>query len=217
MKEVRVAADTTVTLHDVPAPRITHPSQILIKVVVAGCNPKDWKMPAGIIKTISDCPNSGDDVAGIVAAVGSSVYDFHPGDRVAALHELGAPYGAYAEYALVYDWTAFHIGDVSFDRAATIPMSCFMASIGLFGMLRVAPTPWAPYPKGKKMPLVIYGAASAVGAYAIKLAILMNIHPLICVAGNGIPFVQSLIGLDDVVVDYRQGHDAVVQGMKNAL
>ena len=40
MKEAHVHSDTTVTIHDVPIPKITHPSQILVKVVVSGTNPK---------------------------------------------------------------------------------------------------------------------------------------------------------------------------------
>jgi NADPH:quinone reductase len=47
MIEAQVSADTTVTLHRVPIPQISEPADVLIKVVVAGCNPKDWKMPAG--------------------------------------------------------------------------------------------------------------------------------------------------------------------------
>ena len=47
MKEAHVHADTTVTIHDVPIPQITHPSQILIKVVVSGTNPKVSK-PASL-------------------------------------------------------------------------------------------------------------------------------------------------------------------------
>jgi len=65
MKEAHIDADTNVTLHDVPVPELTDPHHILMKVVVAGCNPKDWKMPAGMLVTIGSCPNSGDDVAGV--------------------------------------------------------------------------------------------------------------------------------------------------------
>ena len=65
MKEAHIDADTNVTLHDVPIPELMDPHQVLIKVVVAGCNPKDWKMPAGMLVTIGSCPNSGDDVAGV--------------------------------------------------------------------------------------------------------------------------------------------------------
>ena len=46
---------------------------------------------------------------------------------------------------------------------------------------------------------------------------LMNIHPLIYVAGHGIPFVQALLGEDDVIVDYRKGHEATVQEIRDAL
>ena len=99
-------------------------------------------MPAGILKTIGDCPNSGDDVAGIVSAIGPNVTEFHIGDRVAALHELGTPAGSYAEYALVWDWTTFHIAnDITFEEAATVPMAALMASIGIFGMLEVVTAP----------------------------------------------------------------------------
>ncbi|KAG9943100.1 GroES-like protein, partial [Aureobasidium melanogenum] len=161
MKEAHIDADTNVTLHDVPIPELNDPHQILIKVIVAGCNPKDWKMPAGMLVTIGLCDNSGDDVAGIVYAVGSAVREFRPGDRVAALHQLGAPHGTYAEMALVWDHTTFHIGDRSFEEAAAMPMAYYMASIGLFGMLRL-PMMWQrPHGEEKAMPLVIYGASGA--------------------------------------------------------
>ena len=175
-------------------------------------------MPASMLKTISHCPNSGDDVAGYVHAIGDNVTDFHIGDRVAALHELGAPGGSYAEYALAWDWTTFHLAQhVSFEEAATMPMAALMASIGLFGMLEVAAGPWAPVQAGSEKPLVIYGAASAVGAFAVKLAKLINVHPLICVAGNGIPFVETLLGEGDIIIDYRKGNEFVVEEMRKAL
>ena len=82
--------------------------------------------------TISSCPNSGDDIAGTVVSVGTAVYDFKPGDRVAALHELGSPHGSYAEFAIAYSWTAFHLDkDMGFEEACTVPMATFMAAIGL--------------------------------------------------------------------------------------
>lgn len=44
--------------------------------------------------------NTGDDIAGVVHAVGENVYEFKPGDRVAAFHEMFTPGGSYAEYAI---------------------------------------------------------------------------------------------------------------------
>lgn len=74
--EAHAKANTSVTLHEVPIPKITHLGQILIKVNSASCNPKDWKMATGNLMTIRACPNSGDDMAGTVVEVGSSVVDF---------------------------------------------------------------------------------------------------------------------------------------------
>jgi NADPH2:quinone reductase len=53
--------------------------------------------------------NEGDDIAGIVAAVGDNVTEFKPGDRVAAFHQMLEPHGSYAEYAISWQHTTFHI------------------------------------------------------------------------------------------------------------
>ena len=69
--------------------------------------------------------------------------------------------------------------------------------------------PWNP--TSEALPLVVYGGASAVGAYALKFAKLSNIHPLIVVAGRGAPYVETLIDRSkgDTIIDYRDGDDAV--------
>jgi NADPH2:quinone reductase len=66
---------------------------------------------------------------------------------------------------------------------------------------------------------VVYGAASAVGAFAVKLAVLSNIHPIICVAGRGMPYVETLIdrARGDTIVDYRQDNADVVKELQRAL
>lgn len=210
MLEAHVGLDTSVTLHSVAIPSITEPNDILIRVVCAACNPKDWKMPAGLLKTIADCPNSGDDLAGIVQEVGSAVTSFSPGDRVAALHELGAPFGAYAEFAIVKDFVCFHLPGnelITWEQAATVPMAALMACIALFGTLRLSAGPWEPVTR--KTPLLVYGAATGIGSMAVKLAQIVNVHPVICVAGRGGKFVDGLIDKSkgDMVLDYRKGDD----------
>lgn len=98
-------------------------------------------------------------------------------------------------------------------EAATIPLAAMTAALGLYQVLRL-PLPWAP--ADKPTPLVVYGGASAVGAFAIKFAQLSNIHPIIAVAGKGAPFVETLISREkgDTIIDYRKGDDAVYAGIK---
>ena len=214
-----MAKDSTVTIHDVPIPALKASTEILVKVIASGVNPKDWKMQSGILTTISDCPNSGDDVAGIVEATGCDVKDFHKGDRVAGLHELGTRGGSFAEYAILNEWTTFHIPEhISFEQACTVPMASLMAAIGFFGLLKITAGPWASS-ADRKTPLVIYGASSAMGTTIIQYAKMVDVHPLICVVGNGIELAEKLLKPEkgDVVVDYRKGDDAVVQGIRSAL
>ena len=100
------------------------PDQILTKVIVSGSNPKDWKVPewatdtpdeaAKLIKkqrpeSTNKSVNQGDDIAGIVHAVGENVTEFKPGDRIAAFHQMMSPGGSYAEYGLSWEHCTFHI------------------------------------------------------------------------------------------------------------
>ncbi|RDW87924.1 hypothetical protein BP5796_03618 [Coleophoma crateriformis] len=212
MKEVIVhpSLATDIVSVDIPTPSA---SQVLIKVIVSGTNPKDWKYP----EWLSRAMNSGDDIAGIVEAVGSGVTAFKKGDRVAAFHQMNTPHGSFAEYAIAWDWTTFHLPEnTSFEEAATIPLVAMTAAIGLFYHLRL-PAPFRP--ATEPTPIVIYGGSSSVGAFAIKLARAANIHPIITTAGAGSAFVESLLdpSKGDVFIDYRKGKEATVAAIKDAL
>ena len=58
---------------------------------------------------IGEPHNSGDDIAGIIEAVGENVTEFKKGDRVAAFHEMLAPHGSFAEYAIAWAYNTFHL------------------------------------------------------------------------------------------------------------
>jgi NADPH:quinone reductase len=65
--------------------------------------------------------NSGDDVAGVVEAVGEKVVGFHKGDRVAGFHQMMAKHGSFAEFALVPSHTTFHLpAHVSFEEVGVL-------------------------------------------------------------------------------------------------
>ncbi|KAK3346578.1 alcohol dehydrogenase-like protein [Lasiosphaeria hispida] len=234
MKEAIVSKGTKVEIVDSPIPE-PNDDQVLIKVVVSGSNPKDWKLAE--MRPVS--MNQGDDIAGIVEKVGANVYEFKPGDRVAAFHQMFTPHGSYAEYAIAWAHTTFPIPpETSFEDAATLPLAAMTAAVGLYQVLNL-PQPWDPIPGAgpppaayppppvapvlpeahHDIPLVIYGASSAVGFFTLQLARRSHIHPIICVAGRAIAHVEPLLdrARGDAVVDYRAGDDSVVAGIEAAL
>ncbi|EON67367.1 hypothetical protein W97_06620 [Coniosporium apollinis CBS 100218] len=214
MKEAIIHPGPKVEIVDSPIPE-PGPDQVVTKVVVSGSNPKDWYVPQWMKIAV----NQGDDIAGIIHTVGSNVTEFKPGDRVAAFHEMTKPGGSYAEYALSWQHTTFHIPKTtSFEEAAAIPLAAMTAAVGLYLRLGL-PEPWHAREEPHKIPLVIYGGSSAVGSYAIQFARKSNIHPIIAVAGGGAAHVEKLIDRSkgDTIVDYRNGADAVVEGIKKAL
>ncbi|KAF7118664.1 hypothetical protein CNMCM5793_008202 [Aspergillus hiratsukae] len=209
-----------VRVHRAPIPK-PGPGQVLIEVVVAsGTNPKDWIFPA--FSSRFEGTNTGDDIAGYIHEVGDGVVGFKVGDRVAAFHDYNAPHGSYAEYAIGEACATFHIPETtSFEQAATIPLAAMAASLALFSRLGL-PEPWFKEKNwaGKKPGggVLVYGAASAVGTFAIKLLQKADIHPIICVAGRGKDFVRSHLSEEkgDVVIDYREGESAVVAAIQKA-
>ncbi|KAK3689455.1 chaperonin 10-like protein [Podospora appendiculata] len=213
MKEALVAPGVVVRIVDSPIPE-PNDDQVLIKVIVSGSNPKDWKVP----EMVKQERNEGDDIAGVVEKVGANVFEFKPGDRVAAFHQMITPHGSYAEYAIAWAHTTFHLpAKTTFEEAATIPLAGMTATLGLYRSLAL-PSPWDPQPSTTH-PLLIYGASSAVGYFALQLALHSNIHPLILVAGNAKDYLEPLIDRSkgDTILDYREGADALLANIRAAL
>jgi len=120
MKEAIVSPDLSIKIIDSPIPK-PGPGQVLIKVICAGFNPKDWKYPFFTQKP----GNTGDDIAGEVAEVGEDVFEFKPGDKVAAFHEMTTSGGAFAEYAIAPASTTFHLPKkTSFEEVCAQMTAC---------------------------------------------------------------------------------------------
>ncbi|KAF5662739.1 fusarubin cluster-oxidoreductase [Fusarium heterosporum] len=216
MKEAIVSRGPKVEIIDCPVPR-AGPGQVVTKIKFAGSNPKDWKRPEYWGQ--KGTGNQGDDHSGIVHEVGEGVSEFRPGDRVAAMHEGKQPGGSYAEYGVSWAYTTFHLPEkTSFQEGAAIPFTALTAVCALYARLRL-PEPWLPVKDSQRIPLVIWGASSAVGSYAVQLARRSNIHPLICVAGRAQNYVETLIDRSkgDTVIDFRNGRDAVTRDIRNSL
>lgn len=102
---------------------------------------------------------------------------------------MDTPRGTYAEYTVCPSHTVFHIPpSMSYEESATIPLAMYTAAVGLYRNLKL-PMPFEradEKSKAETMPLVINGAGSSVGAFALKVAKLNpSISPIIVTAGAG--------------------------------
>lgn len=132
--------------------------ELLIKVAATGVNRPDIAQRAGLYPPppgASDLP--GLEAAGTVAALGSGVTGWSPGDAVCAL----TPGGSYAEYCTVPAPQCLPL-PAGFDmlRAAALPENYFTVWHNLFerGRLEAGET------------VLVHGGASGIGTTAIQLA-----------------------------------------------
>src|SRR5262245_62627576 len=139
----------------VPVPK---PNEILIKVAAAGVNRPDVLQRSGnypVPPDASDLP--GLEVAGEIAAAGSSVKSFKPGDKVCALVHGGG----YAEYCVTPEATALPVPKGwTLIEAASLPETFFTVWGNVYDRARLAP--------GES--LLVQGGSSGIGVTAIQMA-----------------------------------------------
>ncbi|RCW17827.1 oxidoreductase [Streptococcus gallolyticus] len=148
-------------LTDVAKPQIK-PNQVLVKVTAAGVNPLDNMISRGEVKMIVPYKlpqTAGNELVGLVEAVGSSVTNFAIGDRVFGRLPLDS-IGAFAEYVAA-EATALakvpaYLTDV---EAAAVPLTALtiMQALNLMGA-----------EAGKT--IFISGGTGGVGGMAIPIA-----------------------------------------------
>jgi NADPH:quinone reductase-like Zn-dependent oxidoreductase len=179
-------------LMDVPAPT-PRPRDILVKVRAAGLNPVDFKFRQGKLRAIlrPKLPLVlGNELAGEVIAVGSSVKRFRVSDCVFARVAKDRA-GAFAEQACVDEDDAAHMSrNLDFTAAAAVPLAGLTALQALRDELRVKP--------GQKV--FISGGAGGVGTFAIQIAKWLGAHVTTTASKRGEALVRSL-GCDEVI-DY---------------
>jgi NADPH:quinone reductase-like Zn-dependent oxidoreductase len=167
------------------------PGQLLVAVRAAGVNPADWKFRAGFLRDFIplELPAVfGQEVAGVVEAVGPEVDGFEAGDEVFG-PVMG---GGYAEYALV---PAAGVGrkpqKVSFTDAAALPVAATTAFDGL-----------AQLGLAEGQTLLITGVGGGVGVAAAQIARSRGIR----VVGTASPAKREFVeGLGAVHVPYGDG------------
>lgn len=179
-------------LRDVPAP-VARVGELLVRVHAAGLNPVDFKTRQGMLKVVQRYALPvvmGNELAGVVEAVGAGVSGFAVGDRVFARVPKGSM-GALAEFAaLSADVVAKMPKGLDFTTAAGVPLAGLTALQALRDELRLGP--------GSRV--FITGGAGGVGTFAIQLAKWLGAEVTTTASQRGRELVERLGA--DVVVDY---------------
>jgi NADPH:quinone reductase-like Zn-dependent oxidoreductase len=119
----------------------------------------------------------GCDAGGIVVKVGSSAKSilgepFKVGDRVSGCTRLGwYGYAPYAEYFLMDAALVLPVvPGMSLDKACTLGVATYTASLGLFKELNLPVPKPGENPAAKDEWLLVFGGASSVGKAAVQIA-----------------------------------------------
>lgn len=178
-----------VTDRPVPQPG---PSQVQIRVTVAGANPHDQKArDTGLFIAESLPAILTNDVVGKILALGRDVTRFSIGDRVVgqASFAPGSTQSGLQEYAVL---DADHIAKIpdefTDDDAATLPINILASLVALFdASVFGIPAPWTSAASSfdyKGVTLLIIGGGSNCGRYAVQLAALAGIGHIVVVGGD---------------------------------
>jgi NADPH:quinone reductase-like Zn-dependent oxidoreductase len=181
-------------LHDVEKP-IPGNNEVLVRVHAVSVNPFEWhhirgkpyfaRLTIGFFKPKHKI--LGNDVAGVVEALGKGVNNFQPGDKVFG----GDGYGGLAEYVLIPEDKLVQIPDkLSFSEAASMPIAAITALQGLRDYCKILP----------KSKVLINGASGGVGTFAVQIAKVFGAEVTGVCSTRNLKMVSS-IGADHVI-DY---------------
>jgi NADPH:quinone reductase-like Zn-dependent oxidoreductase len=191
----RYGAADVLERRDIDRPEIAD-SEVLVRVHAASIHVGDvivmtgspylMRMATGLRKPKNRVP--GTDIAGTVAAVGTDVTQFRPGDEV-----FGWCSGAFAEYASASeDHFAPKPANLTFEQAAAVGVSATTALQLLRDEGHVQP--------GQKV--LINGASGGVGTFAVQIARAFGAEVTGVCSTKNVELIRS-IGADHVI-DYTK-------------
>lgn len=183
-------------LQTLPVPTLG-PDEVLIRLFWAGVGEWDRVEREGGYAEMLGVPPAfpyilGSEGAGTVAAVGTHVERFTPGEQVYAVGFLNAKGGFYAEYAVVpAELVAPVPSQLTMQQAAVLGGVGITALRGLDDTLKVQP--------GESV--LVFGASGGIGHVAVQLARRLGARVLAVASGD-----------DGVALARQLGADAVVNG-----
>ena len=176
--------------------------EIVVRNRAVAVNPVDW-----IIQTAGKFTFSwiaypfvlGADLAGDVVEVGSAVTRFRPGDRVLA-HAVGtdpkrnsAAEGAFQAYTVVLERMTSPIpDDLTYERAAVLPLGLSTAACGLFQKDHLALDLPSARPSRAGQTVLVWGGSTSVGSNAIQLAAAAGYEVVTTCSPRNFAYVEKL-------------------------
>lgn len=150
-------------------------NEVLIKIHASSVTAADWRMRKPepfLVRMVNGLMKPekfnilGIELAGVVEEIGNEVTLFHPGDEI--FGTTGFTFGAYAEYVCVPEKRpegeegsiTYKPPNLSFGEAAVVPVGLDTALFFLRNQGNIQ----------RNQKILIYGASSSVGSYAVQLA-----------------------------------------------
>ncbi|MEE4665153.1 NADP-dependent oxidoreductase [Pseudomonas alliivorans] len=179
-------------------------TDVLIQIHAAGVNMLDVKIRNGEFKPILPYRLPlvlGNDVAGVVVAVGPDVKGFKPGDEVYARPEQERM-GSFAELICLHEESvALKPAHLTMVQAASVPLVALTAWQVLVETAKVK--------KGQRV--LIHAGSGGVGTIAIQLAKHLGAFVATTTSTHNVEWVKALGA--DVVIDYKTQHfESLLQG-----
>jgi NADPH:quinone reductase-like Zn-dependent oxidoreductase len=187
---------------DVPDPHVGD-DDVLVRIHAASVNPLDLKTRDGDFKAILPYRTPfvlGNDLAGVVVAVGARVTRFAVGDEVYARPDKGR-IGTFAELIAIHQHdVAIKPTTLTMEEAASIPVVGLASWQALVERANVQP--------GRKV--LIHAGSGGVGTIAIQLAKHLGASVATTTSTSNIDLVKGLGA--DVVIDYKkQAFETILQ------
>ena len=200
----RYGSPDDLELREVDKP-VAGDDEVLVQVRAASVHPDVWHVVTGwpfVLRLMGagfskpKVPIPGTDMSGIIESVGRNVTRFRPGDSVfgeTVVTNIWTNGGAYAEYVAVQqDLLALKPDDVTFEQAASVPSSGYIALMNLRDLKQLPPG----------HTVLINGAGGGVGSLALQLLKAHGAHVTAVDSTNKLDMLRSL-GADEVI-DFTQ-------------
>jgi len=195
------AAEDVLQAKEIAKPTIKA-DEVLVRLKASSINPIEYKMRTGYGRKMFTKKRGfefplvlGNDVCGVVEAVGNKVIEFRPGDAVFSAPEVDGQ-GSYAQYrAIKARYCVEKPSNLSYQEAASIPYAALTAWAALVGKAKLGPD----NSSGKRV--LVHGASGGIGSFAIQLLKAWGAEVTATCSTEKVERVRQL-GADQVI-DYK--------------